>query len=109
MTTATFSPAPEPRRGAVVFGPAVVRRDGPQKVLWLDPDEAGVQPGVQMLRRQGLEVVWTASATEAALTAEAGGCDLVVLETTLGEEDGLALCRQFTEAARLPVLVFSAR
>jgi two-component system, OmpR family, response regulator len=109
MTTATFSPAPEPRPGAVVFGPAVVRRDGPQKVLWLDPDEDSVKAGVQMLRRQGLEVVWTASAVDAALTAEAGGCDLIVLETTLGEDDGLALCRRFTEAAHLPVLVFSAR
>lgn len=113
--TATFSfplghgPADPRREGAVVFGPAQTRRDGPSRVLWLDPEEASIEAGVQMLRRQGLEVVCVAAAADATDAAAAGGFDLFVLETTLADADGLALCRQMTEQARVPVLVYSAR
>ena len=110
MTAAAFNLTPGPgRRPAVVFGPALARRDGPPRVLWLEPEEAAALAGIQMLRRQGLDVTWTAEPAAAAELAEAGGFDLVILETALGDEDGLALCRRLAEAARLPVLVYSAR
>ncbi|HEY8572517.1 response regulator transcription factor [Phenylobacterium sp.] len=109
MTAAANVTTPQGPRAAVVFGPSVIRRDGPQKVLWLEPQEAAAQPGVQMLRRQGLEVTWMADPVEAAEALDAGGFDLVILETALGGADGLALCRRIAEGARLPVLVYAAQ
>lgn len=104
-----FQPASDSRQGAVVFGPAVARRDGPPRILWLEPDPAAAEAGLQMLRRQGVDAVWTASAAEAAHAAEVGACDLLILETHLPDEDGLALCRRIADAGRLPVLVYARR
>jgi len=75
------------------------------RVLWIDADAAGIEPGLDMLRRHGFDVERADTAAEAQPTLDAAGCDLVILETALPDADGLALCRRLSEAETAPVLV----
>lgn len=89
-------------------GAAAHRAPTPQaslRVLWIDADPAGIEPGLEMLRRHGFDVKRVASAAEAQLMLERDGADLVILETSLPDADGLALCRKLSEAETAPVLV----
>jgi len=78
---------------------------GAPRVLWIDSDPAAIEPGVDMLRRHGFEVARAESAAEAQPVLDAAAADLVILETALPDADGLALCRQLSEADTAPVLV----
>src|SRR5688572_9057164 len=84
-----------------------VQRPGSPRVLWIDSDPADIEPGLDMLRRHGFEVERASSAAEAQPTLDAASADLVILETSLPDADGLALCRKLSEAETAPVLVFS--
>lgn len=75
------------------------------RVLWIDGDSQAIQPGIEMLRSHGFEVTRAGSAAEAQPVLDARGADLVILETTLPDADGLALCRRISEAETAPVLV----
>jgi two-component system OmpR family response regulator len=77
------------------------------RVLWIDADEGAIEPGLEMLRRHGYEVERAGSALEAQPTLERHDADLVILETSLPDADGLALCRRLSEDEGAPVLVFA--
>jgi two-component system OmpR family response regulator len=80
----------------------------PLQLLWVDPDDQGIEAGLQMLRRHGFEVARAASAAEAQAALGRSVPALVILETALPDADGLALCRQLSEAETAPVLLMSA-
>ena len=80
---------------------------GSPRVLWIDADTDAVEPGLEMLRRHGYEVERAGSALEAQPTLDREGADLVILETSLPDADGLALCRRLSEAEGAPVMVFA--
>ncbi len=80
---------------------------GSPRVLWIDADTDAVEPGLEMLRRHGYEVERAGSALEAQATLDREGADLVILETSLPDADGLALCRRLSEAEGAPVMVFA--
>src|SRR4051794_31869209 len=80
---------------------------GSPRVLWIDADAEAVEPGLEMLRRHGYAVERAGSALEAQPTLDREGADLVILETSLPDADGLALCRRLSEAEGAPVMVFA--
>jgi two-component system OmpR family response regulator len=80
---------------------------GAPRVLWIDADADAVEPGLEMLRRHGYAVERAGSALEAQPTLDREGADLVILETSLPDADGLALCRRLSEAEGAPVMVFA--
>jgi two-component system OmpR family response regulator len=75
------------------------------RVLWIDADAQAIGAGVEMLRGHGFEVACVASAADAQPVLEAQGADLVILETSLPDADGLALCRRLADSEAAPVLV----
>lgn len=84
---------------------AVGGPQGAPRVLWIDADASAIEPGLDMLRRHGFEVARAESAAEAQPMLDAAGVDLVILETSLPDADGLALCRRLSDAEAAPVLV----
>ena len=92
MTTLSFQYAPTEERPA----PAQVR--GAPRLLWVEPDDAAIEPGLEMLRRHGFEVERAASAAAAEEAVAHRAPDLVILETALPDADGLMLCRRLSEA-----------
>jgi two-component system OmpR family response regulator len=102
MTTVAFEFA-----AGSAFEPPITAQGSP-RVLWIDADADAIEPGLHMLRRHGFEVERVDSAAGAQPTLDGQGCDLVILETTLPDADGLALCRRLSDADMVPVLVVSA-
>jgi two-component system OmpR family response regulator len=78
---------------------------GSPRVLWIDADGGAIESGLDMLRRHGFDVSRAESAAQAQPFLDAEGTDLVILETSLPDADGLALCRRLSEAETAPVLV----
>ena len=102
MTAATFE---------FVMGDARPSRavSAVRRVLWIDPDDNAVEPGLQMLRRHGFDVTRATSLGAARPALANRTAELVILDTTLPDGDGLALCRSLSEADLAPVILFSAR
>lgn len=74
-------------------------------------DDAFLREGLcEMLQKEGYGVA-AASTAQAALQLMAkSGCDLVLLDVSLPDGDGFALCRQWREEGRqLPILFLTAR
>jgi len=88
--------------------PRAALAQGSPRVLWIDADDGAIEPGLEMLRRHGFEVERAQSAAQAQPTLDAEGADLVILDTTLPDADGLALCRRLSEAESAPVMVVSS-
>lgn len=80
---------------------------GTPRVLWIDSDHTDVASSLEMLRRHGFEVEQATTVEAAQPVLDRQGADLVILETSLPEGDGLALCRKLSEAETAPVLVVS--
>jgi two-component system KDP operon response regulator KdpE len=60
------------------------------------------------LRGAGYEVLTTASAKEALRIAAGSPLDAAIIELTLPDGDGLALCRRLRELSKMPILFLSA-
>jgi DNA-binding response OmpR family regulator len=78
---------------------------GSPRVLWIDSDGGAIESGLDMLRRHGFVVSRAETAAQAQPFLDAESADLVILETSLPDADGLALCRRLSEAETTPVLV----
>lgn len=85
--------------------PRAAAAQGSPRVLWIDADPAANESGVDMLRRHGFAVERAETAAQAQPVIDADGADLFILETSLPDADGLALCRKLSEADAAPVLV----
>lgn len=85
--------------------PAAPAAQGSPRVVWIDADAQAIEPGVEMLRCHGFQVARAGSAAEAQPLLESDSVDLVILETSLPDADGLALCRRLSETDAAPVLV----
>ena len=78
------------------------------KILLIE-DDMDLGNGVRIaLRDQGMQVVWVRSLEDAARSIEHDSCELVLLDLGLPDGDGLDLLARL-RAARLPVLILSAR
>ena len=80
------------------------------RLLLVEDDPAIAEPLQRALARDGYEVTATASGHEAVAAARAGRADLVLLDLTLPDLDGLEVCRQIraTDPA-LPIVMLTAR
>ena len=78
------------------------------KILLIE-DDLDLGNGVRIaLRDQGMQVVWVRTLEDAARSIEHDSCELVLLDLGLPDGDGLDLLARL-RAARLPVLILSAR
>ena len=79
------------------------------KILLVEDDSALRQGLTELFIREGYEVARAGSAREArALLPK--GADLVVLDVTLPDGDGVSLCREWREeGAETPILFLTAK
>jgi DNA-binding response OmpR family regulator len=78
-------------------------------LLLVEDDERISQPLVRLLRHEGFQVTHVASG-RAALAAAVEGIDLVLLDLTLPDLDGLEVCRELrTSNPSLPIVMLTAR
>ena len=78
-------------------------------ILLVEDDMAIAQPLVRALEREGFEVAHVVEGAD-ALDAPDRGVDLVLLDLTLPDRDGLGVCRSLrTRDERLPIIMLTAR
>jgi DNA-binding response OmpR family regulator len=82
-------------------------------VLVLDDDRATRDLVQEILEEQGYTVESAASGASGLARLESGGIDLVVLDRTLPDRDGLDVCRwvrarEDSDRAHLPIIMVSA-
>ncbi len=79
-------------------------------LLLVEDDLAIARPLVRALEREGFAVEHVEAGAPALKRVGAGGLDLVVLDLTLPDIDGLDLCRQIRSGhPALPILMLTAR
>jgi DNA-binding response OmpR family regulator len=80
------------------------------QLLLVEDDPSISEPLTRALARDGYEVRATASGEEAVAIATAGGIDLVLLDLTLPDLDGLEVCRRIRAIDEaLPIVMLTAR
>lgn len=81
----------------------------PRTVLVVD-DESRIREVVQYaLEREGFRVHGAGDLREARLAMTQRAFDVIVLDVTLPDGDGLALCREIRQRHRTPILFLSAK
>lgn len=84
--------------------------DAPLRVLVVDDDAMVAEVVATYLQRAGLAVSRAASGTQALELVAAWAPDLVVLDLTLPDLDGLAVCQRIrVHRPNLPVVILTAR
>lgn len=80
------------------------------RLLLVEDDTAIAQPLARALGREDFDVVHVDRGVAAVEAAAAGGIDLVVLDLTLPDIDGLDVCRQIRASdPALPIIMLTAR
>jgi DNA-binding response OmpR family regulator len=78
-------------------------------ILLVEDDDAIAQPLVRALEREGFDVRHVTTGRD-AMTTPPPDIDLVLLDLTLPDVDGLEVCRTLrTQFPRLPVVILTAR
>jgi DNA-binding response OmpR family regulator len=80
------------------------------KVLVLEDEQKVARFLVRILTEEGLAADLCATGADAAARAETGAYDLVVLDWTVPDSDGITVCRELRGAGcTLPILMFAGR
>jgi DNA-binding response OmpR family regulator len=80
------------------------------RLLLVEDDQAIARPLLRALEREGFAVEHVEAGEPAIARVGAGGIDLVVLDLTLPDIDGLDVCRQIRSShPALPILMLTAR
>jgi len=80
-----------------------------KKILVVD-DDAHIREVVQFaLEKAGLEVIEAGDGRRALELFSQGNPDLVILDITMPEIDGLAVCREIRKSSDIPILFLSSR
>jgi two-component system OmpR family response regulator len=81
----------------------------PSKILVVD-DDAHIREVVQFaLEKAGLEAVEAGNGQKALELFSRSNPDLVILDITMPEMDGLAVCREIRKNSDTPILFLSSR
>jgi two-component system OmpR family response regulator len=81
----------------------------PSKILVVD-DDAHIREVVQFaLEKAGLEVIEAGDGRKALESFSRSQPDLVILDITMPEMDGLAVCREIRKSSDVPILFLSSR
>lgn len=79
-------------------------------LLVVEDDERISQPLIQLLRHEGFEVVHVSRGLDAIDAAQTESPDLVLLDLTLPDIDGLEVCRVIRQQSpTLPIVMLTAR
>jgi DNA-binding response OmpR family regulator len=79
-------------------------------LLLVEDDERISQPLVRLLQHEGFAVTHVASGRDALTAAATNAVDLVLLDLTLPDVDGLEVCRSLrSEHPALPIVMLTAR
>src|SRR5437588_11506674 len=81
----------------------------PGKLLVVDDDRFLLNSLGKLLARAGYHVTSTVSAVEAQRLLESEAFDLMLLDVSLGDSDGVTLCRRVRERLRLPIIMLTGR
>ena len=98
-----------PRPAAPAPGAVVADASPAARILWYDPDAAGLRMAIQALQRQGHTVRRVGVWQEAKRALQENGADLIILESDLADEDGLGVCQTLSQTCDAPILIYSAR
>jgi DNA-binding response OmpR family regulator len=80
------------------------------RLLLVEDDQAIARPLLRALEREGFAVEHVEAGEPAIARVDAGGIDIVVLDLTLPDIDGLDVCRQIRSShPALPILMLTAR
>lgn len=80
-----------------------------KKILVVD-DDPHIREVVQFaLQKAGFEVIEAADGQQASVRVQRLKPDLVILDVTMPEIDGLAVCREIRKSSDLPILFLSSR
>ena len=80
-----------------------------ETILVVEDEQAIASFVAAFLRKDGFNVVMTASGREALTLVHSEGPALVVLDLMLPDLDGMEVCRRIRETSPLPVLMLTAR
>jgi DNA-binding response OmpR family regulator len=81
-----------------------------KRLLLVEDDPAIARPLVRALEREGFAVEHLEAGEPAIARVDAGDIDLVVLDLTLPDLDGLDVCRQIRAShPALPIVMLTAR
>ena len=78
-------------------------------ILVVEDDDAIARPLVDMLGRQGFAVDLADTGAEALDAFAKGDVDLVLLDLTLPDMDGLDVCRRIRATSEVPLIILTAR
>jgi two-component system, OmpR family, response regulator RegX3 len=76
------------------------------RILLIEDEEAIAEPLADGLRREGFDVEWAATGSDALAAAEA---DLVLLDLRLPDLDGLTVCRELRARSGVPIIIVTAK
>ena len=80
------------------------------RLLLVEDDDAIAKPLARALAREDFEVTRVSNGTDAVATFRGGNVDLVLLDLTLPDIDGLDVCRKVREERpELPIIMLTAR
>jgi DNA-binding response OmpR family regulator len=79
------------------------------KLLAVDDDRFILNSLVKLLGREGYHVTTAVSGTEAQRLLEGEAFDLLLLDVSLGDVDGVTLCRRIRARHRVPIIMLTGR
>lgn len=81
----------------------------PIRLLLIEDDLQMAELLIRFLKTQGMQVEHVARPSQALAVLSVDTFDLVVLDLSLPEMDGLMLCRKIREISEVPIIISSAR
>src|ERR1051326_6661673 len=81
----------------------------PGKLLLVDDDRFFLNSLGKLLAREGYHVTSAVSAAEANRLLDTELFDLMLLDVSLGDSDGVTLCRRVRARLRLPIIMLTGR
>ena len=91
-------------------GATIARSVATTAVLLVEDDDRISEPLIRVLRAEGFDVAHVPDGRRALEAIDAGCPDLVLLDLTLPDVDGLDVCRKIrTDHPHLPVIMLTAR
>src|SRR6185312_5464728 len=79
------------------------------RVLLVEDESSIAEPFARALTRSGFEAVLAATAGEALALAHERQPDVVLLDLTLPDRDGLDVCRDLRRDSTVPIIMLTAR
>jgi DNA-binding response OmpR family regulator len=89
--------------------PAEARAAGPPRVLFVEDEPSIAEPFARALARSGFEPVLASTAGDALKLAREREPDVVLLDLTLPDGDGLDVCRELRRDSTMPIIMLTAR